>query len=136
MVSPATSDLSTSKYTRLSASRQQKTAARFCAGRLLVYHENLLQEPVHDLVLSFLFGQAQGHQFDELLTGDFADSSFVDQAGVHAVGSQGRAGNDRRVVHNDGIALRVSRAGAVAVDVADELLLAHVLRYAAAYHVG
>ena len=38
-----------------------KTAARFCAGRLLVYCENLLQKSVHDLVLGFLFGQAKGH---------------------------------------------------------------------------
>lgn len=71
-----------------------KTAARFCAGRLLVYCENLLQKSVHDLVLGFLFGQAKGHQLDELFPGNLADGGFVDQAGVHTVGGQGRAGND------------------------------------------
>src|SRR5699024_6059132 len=64
------------------------------------------------------------------------DGGLVDQAGVHAVGGQGGAGNDRGVVHDDGVALGVARAGAVAVDVADEFLFAHILGHAAGHHVG
>ena len=94
------------------------------------------REAVDDLVLGLFFGQAQSHQLDQLFTGNFADGSFVDQAGVHAVGGQGRAGNDRRMVHDDGVALGVTGAGAVAVDVADKLLLAHVLGHAAGNNVG
>ena len=56
--------------------------------------ENLLQKSVHDLILGLFFGQAKGHQLDELFTGNLADGGFVDQAGVHTVGGQGRAGND------------------------------------------
>ena len=60
----------------------------------------------------------------------------MDEAGVHAVGGQGRAGNDRSLVHDDGVALGVAGAGAVAVDVADEFLLAHILGHAAGNNVG
>ena len=60
----------------------------------------------------------------------------MDQAGVHIVGDQAGVGNDRGVVHNDGVALAVTGAGAVAVDVAVELLHAAVLGNAAGHHVG
>ena len=52
------------------------------------------------------------------------------------VGGQLGAGQHLGVVHDDGVTFGVARAGAVAVDAADELLHAGVLGHAAAHHIG
>ena len=60
----------------------------------------------------------------------------MDEAGVDAVGGQRRGGHHAGVVHDDGVALAVAGAGAVAVDAAGKLLPAVVLGDAARHHIG
>ena len=81
-----------------------------------------LQEAADDLLLGFLLGQAEGHELVELLTGDLADGRLVDEAGIDGVGRDLRARADDTVVHDDGVALRVTGALVVAADVGVEHL--------------
>lgn len=46
----------------------------------------LLEEAVDDLFLACFSVRPQGHQLDELFTGDLADGCLVDQTGIHIIG--------------------------------------------------
>ena len=63
--------------------------------------------------------------------GDLADGGLVDQLGVRSVGGDGGDGLDRGLAHDDGVALHVAEALAVADDYGVEHLLGLVLRHGA-----
>ena len=46
----------------------------------------LRQEALHDLLLGFLLGKAEGPQLQDLFAGDFADGGLMDQGGVLVAG--------------------------------------------------
>ena len=48
----------------------------------------LFQESGDYLILGFFFGEAQGHQLCQLLTGDLAYGGLVDEAGLHGIRGQ------------------------------------------------
>lgn len=84
---------------------------------------DLFQKPVDNLLFGFLFGESEGHKFDELLPCDLADCRLVNKACVHAVGVELWHGGDSPLVHDDSVALGVSRAEIVAVYTRDVLLM-------------
>ena len=88
----------------------------------------LRQEALEDGLLSLLGGQAQGLQLQQLVPGDFADGGLVDQLGVGTVGGDGRNGLDVGGAHDDGVALHMAEALAVADDHGVEDLLGLILR--------
>ena len=45
----------------------------------------LFQKPIDDLGFGFLFGEAEGHQLHELITGNLADGGLVDERGIRVV---------------------------------------------------
>lgn len=72
-----------------------------------------VQKSLDDLFLRFLFGKSERHQFGKLFARDLADSGFVNKLRVDIVcGKTGRR-RDGGVVHDDGVAFRVSVAGAL-----------------------
>ena len=87
----------------------------------------LLEEAVDDLLFGFLLGQAEGHELNELFACDLADRGFVDEACIDAGSGQLGAGKHDGFIHDDGVALGMARAGAVAVEAADEILLGSIL---------
>ena len=82
--------------------------------RISITPRTSLQETADDLLLGFLFGQAEGHELVELLAGDLADGGLVDQLGVGTVGGDGRDGLDAGVAHDDAVALNVAEALGIA----------------------
>ena len=95
--------------------------------RISITPRTSLQETADDLLLGFLFGQAEGHELVELLAGDLADGGLVDEAGLDGVGRDLRARADGAAVHDDGVALRVTGALVVAADVGVEHLAGVIL---------
>ena len=81
------------------------------------------QEAVDDLLFRLLFGEAEGHQLDELISGDLSDGSFMDQHRVDVVRLQRRDREDVSVVHDDRVALRMTAAGCTAVYAQIKLLV-------------
>ena len=85
--------------------------------RISITPRTSLQETADDLLLGFLLGQTEGHELVELLTGDLADGRLVDEAGIDGVGRDLRTRADDTVVHDDGVALRVTGALVVAANI-------------------
>ena len=104
--------------------------------RLPLLGIRLLQKAIDDLLFGFLFGKTQGHELDELLTRDLADGGLVDQRSLGVVGLDLRNGYDLSAIHDDGVALGVTRATVVAVDLGVEVLSGILLGHRAGYHVS
>lgn len=95
----------------------------------------LFQEAVDDLFFCFLLGKAEGHEFDKLFAGDFADGGFVDEHGVFAGGFDAGDGLHFGVAHDDGVALHVAAALRRSDDERVEHLDGVILRHGARDHL-
>ena len=75
---------------------------------------SLFQKSVDDLLFRLFLRQPQRHQFNDLFSRDFTDCRFVHQRRVHIVGVQ--LGNRQYpgLVHDDGVAFRMTFAGRIA----------------------
>ena len=66
--------------------------------RSLFFIPDSAQEAVDDLLFRLLFGEAEGHQLNQLIPGDLSDGSFMDQHRVDVVRLQRRDREDVSVI--------------------------------------
>ena len=94
-------------------------------GALVVVATGVLteQEAIDNLGLCLFLCQPQRHQLHDLLPCNLTDCSLMDQGGIDIIGNQARNGEYLGIVHDDGIALRVSAALCIAYDFGIEGLL-------------
>ena len=91
----------------------------------------LRQKALEDGLLRFLRGETQRLQLQQLIPGDLADGGLMDQLGVRTVGGDGGDGLDVGLPHDDGVALHMAEALAVAHHHRVEHLTGGILRYRA-----
>ena len=70
----------------------------------------LSQETLNNPINRFVIGQAQTHQFCELVAGDFADRGFMGQFSVGVPGFQRRNGLVGAVINDDGVSFNMAEA--------------------------
>src|SRR5699024_1238963 len=99
------------------------------APLLLSYVHLSAQKSLHDLFFRFFLGQSKGSQFDNLLPGNLADGSLVDQRSVNISREQLRSRVDSALPDEDGVAFRMSGTAAVASDLRVILLIGMILGY-------
>ena len=75
--------------------------------------------------------KTQRLQLQQLIPGDLADGGLVDQLGIRTVGGDGGDGLDVGLPHDDGVALHMAEALAVAHHHRVEHLTGGVLRHGA-----
>lgn len=101
-------------------------ATSICSGKSaradFLWSSTLFQKPVDDLRFGLAPGEAERHEFGELLVGDFADGGFVDKGGVDALGVERRGGGDLGVVHDDGVTFGMAATVGGANDVRGKVL--------------